>query len=432
MVGKLAFLNARLIDGTGHEVITQSALVVEGDVIALIGARSDVAVPRDAIEIDCAGMTIIPGLIDAHMHITWLPSELDARGHMRSNLEGVGRLQASLKSGVTTVGNQSGGYESVILRDAINEGLVRGCARVITAGMVNATGGHVRGIAGDGPWEARKAVREQIHLVKADLIKTAASGGFQWEAEHVEDPDYTFEELEAVVDEAHSKAKLVHVHAHSQPGLERAIRAGCDVIAHGAMIDRRAVEDIAAAHLHYQPTLYVTSKRVMDRENPPRIPHMLPHMYERMARAHPIHREGVRYAHELGVTLSVGTDGGPGDATQELLELAACGLSPMEAIVAGTRNSAATLGILNDVGTLESGKRADLLVLDGDPLESLSILREPNRLQLVVKDGQLEAGRGRFRECVEFIEQRGEQRPPRRVYSVRSCTGSEVPPTSLR
>ena len=418
-MSKSALLNARLIDGTGGEVIEESALVIDGDAIAGVGKRSEVSIPRDAIEIDGSGMTIMPGLIDAHMHITWLPSELDAHGHMRSNLEGVGKLQASLRCGVTTVGNQSGGYESVILRDVINEGLVRGCARVIIAGMVNATGGHVRGIAGDGPWGARKAVREQIHLVGADLIKTAASGGFQWEAERVENPDYTLEELAAVVDEAHSKAKLVHVHAHSQPGLDRAIEAGCDVIVHGAMIDRKAVEGIAAAHLHYQPTLYVTSKRVMDRENPPSTPHMLPHMYERMARAHPIHREGVRYAHELGVTLSVGTDGGPGDATQELLELRACGLSPMETIVAGTRNSAATLGILRDVGTLEVGKRADLLLLDGDPLADLFILQKPERIQLVVRDGRLEVGRGRFRQYPEVSEQYGERYQPRRVYSVR-------------
>ena len=421
-MGKLAILNARLIDGTGRGVIGESALITDGDAITQVGRRTDVSVPRDAVQIDGAGMTIMPGLIDAHMHITWLPSELDARGHMRSNLEGVGRLQASLRRGVTTVGNQSGGYESVILRDAINEDLVQGCARVIVAGMVNATGGHVRGIAGDGPWEARKAVREQLHLVRADLIKTAASGGFQWEAEHVEDPDYTLEELEAVVDEAHSKAKLVHVHAHSQPGLDRAIEAGCDVIAHGAMIDRKAVEGIAAAHLHYQPTLYVTSKRVQDRDNPPSVPHMLPHMYERMARAHPIHREGVRYAYKLGVTLSVGTDGGPGDATQELLELAACGLSPMETIVAGTRNSAATLGILADVGTLEVGKRADLLLLNGDPLADLSILQEPERIQLVIRDGRLEAGRGRFRQYLDISEQRGERYQPRRVYSARPVT----------
>ncbi len=426
-MGQWVLLNARLIDGTGKEAASKSALAVDGDVIVFAGPRDEVPIAPEATEINCRGLTIMPGLIDAHMHITWLPSELDPKGHMRSNLEGVGRLQASLRRGITTVGNQSGGYESVILRDAVNDGIVRGCARVITAGMVNATGGHVRGIVGDGPWGARRAVREQVHLVKADLIKTAASGGFQWEAERVEDPDYTLEELEAVVDEAHSKAKLVHVHAHSQPGLERAIRAGCDVIAHGAMIDRQAVEDIAAAHLHYQPTLYVTSQRVMDRENPPAVPHMLPHMYDRMARAHPIHRAGVRYAHELGVTLSVGTDGGPGDATLELLELAACGLSPMEAIVAGTRNSAATLGILNDVGTLEAGKRADLLVVNGNPLQDLSILRDPKRLQLVIKDGQLEWGRGRFAEYVELAEHQREEHKPRRVYSVRPSSGLGLP-----
>jgi imidazolonepropionase-like amidohydrolase len=375
--------------------------------------------------VDAAGMTLMPGIIDAHMHVTNMPALLDARGHMRSNLEGVGKLQASLRRGVTTVGNQSGGYESVILRDALNAGLIRGCARMLILGMVNATGGHVRGISADGPWAARGAVREQLHLVGADLVKTAASGGFMWEAERVENPDYTYEELAAICDESHAKGKLVHVHAHSQPGLEYAIRAGCDVIAHGAMIDRQGVEGIAEKGLHYQPTLYVTSARVLDRDNPPKVPNMKdhPHMYERMCRAHPIHREGVRYAHELGVTLSIGTDGGPGAAMLELLELQACGLGAMEAIVAGTMHSASTLGILPDVGTLEPQKQADLLLVDGNPLEDLSLLLDPSNLSLVVKDGRPESGAGPWRTYVDLAVE--EEYRPRRLFSWRPDDATE-------
>lgn len=423
---RFAFVGGMLIDGTGGPPISPSVVVTEGDSIAAAGLEQGGSIPEGAVVVDARGKTLMPGIIDAHIHITRMPATLDARGHMRSNLEGLGKLQSSLKRGITTVGNQSGGYESALLRDALNAGILRGCSRMLILGMVNATGGHVRGISADGPWAARGAVREQIHLVGADLIKTAASGGFMWEAERVENPDYTLEELAAIVDEAHAKDKLVHVHAHSQPGLTYAIEAGCDVIAHGAMIDTSAVEQIAENGLQYQPTLHVTSARVLDRENPPKIPNLAqyPHMYERIQRAHPIHRAGVRLAHKLGVCLSVGTDGGPGDAMYELLELAACGLTPMEAIVAGTRNSARSLGILSNVGTLEPGKRADLLLVDGNPLEDLAMLVRPEALLLVLKDGRVESASGEWREHLDLAAD--DLPPPRRVFS--SASSASAPP----
>ena len=175
------------------------------------------------------------------------------------------------------------------------------------------------------------------------------------------------------------------VHAHAQPGLNHAIQAGCDIIAHGALIDDEALEGIAAKQLHYMPTLYITSEKSFSR------PSLPPHMRERMERAHPVHREGVRKAHEMGIAISVGTDGGPGDVMFELAELARCGLSPMDAIVAGTRNTADALGILPHVGTLEPGKKADVLIVNGDPLDDISLLTHQENILLVMKDGKVEA-----------------------------------------
>ena len=256
---------------------------------------------------------------------------------------------------------------------------------MLVAAMVNATGGHVRSRSADadGPWEIRKAVREMLSA-GADLIKTAATGGFMWKHERITWEDYTLEELTALVAEAHSKEKRVAVHAHSQPGLNTAIQAGCDIIAHGALIDEEALEGIAAKHLYYMPTLYITSDAVINRPNLPE------HMKERMSQAHPVHRTGVRKAHHKGITICVGTDGGPGDATLELVELVTCGLSPMEAIVAGTCNTADAFGIDDMVGTLEPGKQADILVVDGDPLEDISLFVDEKNILLVMKGAHVE------------------------------------------
>ena len=382
-MGAKAIVNGRVIDGTGGSPLENATIVVEGGSITAIGGAGDVSIPEDAERIDATGKTVMPGLIDGHIHITSMPGLLDAHGHLEQSLKAVGKLRRCLQRGVTTVANMGGGRENVILSKAIDAGDVSGCARMLVAAMVNATGGHVRGRSADGPWEVRKAVREMI-LAGAHLIKTAATGGFMWEHERVEWEDYTLEELTALVSEAHSKDKLVAVHAHSQPGLNTSIEAGCDVIAHGAVIDEEALEGIAAKNLFYMPTLYITSEHVINR------PNLAKHMHDRMSHAHPIHREGVRKAYEMGIKLCLGTDGGPGDATLELVELVGCGLSPMEAIVAGTRNTADSLGVLDKVGTLEAGKWADLLIVEGDPLEDVSVLVDEENVLLVMKAGKVE------------------------------------------
>jgi imidazolonepropionase-like amidohydrolase len=214
-----------------------------------------------------------------------------------------------------------------------------------------------------------------------DHLKTCATGGFQWEHEKLTNLDYTLEELAALTDEAHSRGRRVHVHAHAQPGLGLAIAAGCDVILHGALIDEAALGGIAAAKLWYMPTLYITSRHILE---PPKFP---PFMIERMKKAHPIHRAGVAKAYKMGVRLAAGTDGGPGSIMKELGELVDCGLPPLAAIVIATRNTADALGILDRTGTLEPGKRANLLAVKGNPLENIALLTAKENLALVMKDG---------------------------------------------
>jgi imidazolonepropionase-like amidohydrolase len=371
-----AIVGGRLIDGTGSDPIEPGAVLVEDRQIKWAGDAEDAQIPEDAEVIDAGGKTIMPGLIDAHMHVGF-------------HFQALKRLRDCLDRGTTTVAAVTGGPGAVRLREAIEGGLVDRCPRYVVGCVVGATCGHLRrtdanvaGATADGPWEVRKGVREMVQA-GADFIKASASGGFQWELERVEWEDYTSEELAALVHEAHAKDRPVAVHAHSQPGLNHAIRAGCDMIHHGALIDDEALEGIAQQDLYYVPTLHITSQ--MSYEHPSRGPWMK----ERMKHAHPIHREGVRKAHEMGLKMAAGTDGGPGDVAHELMELVACGLSPMEAIVAGTHNSAEALGILEKTGTLEPGKEADIILVSGDPLEDVSVLYQRDNIVLAMRGGKV-------------------------------------------
>ncbi len=386
MVQTKAILAGQFIDGTGAAPLRDAVILVEGKKVAAVGKRGEVAIPEGAEIIEAAERTVMPGLLDAH----W---------HLGGDFGTIRRLRMALHRGITTIGTVSGGPAGCKLRDAIDNGLVVGCARLVVGCIVNATNGHVKGRTADGPWEIRKAVREMVEA-GADFIKTAASGGFWGEHEKCAAINYTPEEMNVLVDEAHAWGKPVAVHVHTQPGLNYSIAAGADMIHHGCFIDEEALQGIARKNLFYIPTLRVTSSKNIaawpDR----------PWMMEEMTQAQPIHRAGVRRAHELGIKIGLGTDGPgssfawqPGDATPwELMELAQCGLAPMDVIVAATRNTAEALGVLDRLGTLAPGKRADMLIVGCDPLVDVAPLYNQETILLVMKDGEVESVGEEYRQ----------------------------------
>jgi len=385
---RIALINGRVVDGTGGPVLDSATVAIEGSTVAGVGPTEESVLPEDCKVIDIQGKTVIPGLIDGHVHVTSMPGLLDAKGKIEAQLRASEVLREYLFWGTTTIGHAGGCEENLILRDMIEKGTLKGRARLIVSGVVTATGGHVRGEGADGPWEIRKMVR-RMALDGMDFIKTCATGGFQWAHEGLGSPDYSLEELEAVVAEAHMRGRRVHVHAHAQPGIRNAIEAGCDVILHGANIDASALEGIADRGLIFMPTLYITSEHIWGSGNLPE------HMTGRMKAAYRPHREGAARAHELGITMAAGTDGGPrpGAIMHELCELVGCGLTPQEAIVAATRNTAEALGIGERLGTLEPGKLADCVVVDGDPLEDISVLTSRESILMVIKEGRVEVDR---------------------------------------
>ncbi|MDD5678783.1 MAG: amidohydrolase family protein [Kiritimatiellae bacterium] len=377
---KIALINGRIIDGRGGPPIEHGTLIMGEGRLERVGPTTAVTVPEGYQVIDIRGKTVLPALIDGHMHVGGEPGRLDPMGHILTNLQAIGKLQNCLRWGTGTVAHAAGSPESMILGNVIRNGQVHGCSDLLIGAAVTATCGHVRGRSADGPWEVRKAVREMI-AAGADFIKTCSSGGFQWEHEKLTHEDYSREELQALVGQAHSRDKRVHVHAHAQPGLANAITAGCDVILHGALIDDAALEGIAAKGLWYMPTLYITSEQARKGK------HWPAYMTERMKAAHPIHCAGVAKAHKMGIKIVTGTDGGPGSIMNELHLLVGCGLSPMEALVASTRSTADVLGILERTGTLEAGKKADLFVVNGNPLQDIEHLASQDSIFLVIKNG---------------------------------------------
>jgi imidazolonepropionase-like amidohydrolase len=370
-----------LFDGTEKEPINSGCVIMKGDRIVYSGPQKSCSIPEDAEVIDGSGCAVIPGIIDGHMHLTGSPAKLDTQGHLTHNIRAIRKLRTSMFHGVTTVVNVGGCPESQVLKDSIEEDYLPPMARMLIGGMMNSTGGHVRGYAGDGPWGVRKAVR---HLAAggADCIKSAAGGGFMWKHERLDLLDYTLEELRALTGEAHAKGKKVQIHAHAQPALNLVIQAGCDIILHGALIDQEALDGISDRNLSYMPTLYITSEKSYSRS------HLPDHMVKRMKHANPIHREGVRRAIEMGIRLSLGTDGGPGDAVTEMNYLCDCGALPLQVLRIGTGDTAKALGVDEEIGTLEPGKKADLVLLDKRVLEDISVMEDPENIGIVFVNGR--------------------------------------------
>ena len=402
-----AIIGSTIINGTGSAPLCNGTILIQDGKILEVGKADQINLGPDAERIDATGKFTMPGIIDSHVHVT--PNQdvpNDIRINLRVGFNSISLLRQSLGAGVTTVVSIGGGPPSVELTNAINEGYVDRCANQITSGVVNASGGHVRGRHADGPWEIRKAVRE-LASAGCTMIKTAATAGFQWEHERVHWPDYTEEELTALVDEARMRDMPVAAHAHGHEGLKYAVNARVHMIHHGALIDDEGLEAINKADLYFVPTLFTTSiGRVAKVEQP--------WTKERMEAAYPIHREGVSKAHKMGTKIALGTDGGAGDAMIELSEFVDCGLSPMDAIVAGTRNTADALSILDRVGTIESGKDADLLIVGKNPLNDINVLQNQENIDLVMTRGKVQTTSN---EMKVYLNPRLEG-PPRRIVRV--------------
>ena len=408
--GTVVIKAARVIDGTGSAAIDNGVVVILDDKIMAVGPASSVNIPTGAKVIDLGDATLLPGFIDAHTHIIGRvlgDPEGDSAGLKDYNSFGAilatRNADRTLQAGFTTIRNLgAGNFDDIALRKAINEGWVAG-PRMIAAGhAIGITGGHCdengyrpgidegnykTGIA-DGPEQVRAAVRYQVKY-GADVIKTCATGGVLSEGDAVGATQYTYEELKAMVDEAHKLERKVAAHAHGTEGIKIAVRAGVSSIEHGSFLDEEGAKMMAERGTYLVPTL-------MAGEGVERLAKggiLKGYRGEKALSAAAAMRNGIRFAVANKVPIALGTDAGViphGTNAHEFTLLVEWGgMSPMDSIVAGTLNGAKLLGVDKTVGTLAVGKFADIVAVRGNPLTDI---KRMENVSFVMKTGSIYKG----------------------------------------
>jgi len=409
MISGLALLGGTVIDGKGGR-INDAAVVLEDGRVTAVGPRGSTAVPASATVIDTSGKTVMPGLIDAHVHLaTYSLSERQdfaVWGLVTSPdlklLHGVHNARRTIEAGITTVRNM-GGPDGVALRDAIAMGIIPG-PRVVTSGSIGMTAGHGDmftprfmprrpGATADGPDECRKAVRERVRM-GADFIKVTTTGGVMSSGDAPEWRNFTLGEIEVICDEAHALGRRVASHAQVPNGIKNAILGGVDSIEHGNVLDDECIELMLERNVFLVPTLAVVYQIIKHGEEAGAHREGL----EKARRMMDLHRASMKKAFAAGVKIAMGTDAAfnfcrNGDNALELELLTEIGMTPAEAIQAGTGKAAECIGLGGEAGTLTPGKRADVLVVDGDPEADIRILQDTSKILMVIQQGRVAVNR---------------------------------------
>ena len=396
----IAIHNTRLINGAGA-VIDHATVIVRGASIAAVDTSKDVAIPRGAARIDGRGLTLLPGLIDCHVHLCWR-GEADVVKAVQQETPIETLLKASrsagqtLEAGVTTV-RDVGSRDHLIfaLKKAIDKGLTPG-PRIIGAGLaICMIGGHLRRVIAqevEGVEQVRQVVREQIDA-GAEVIKVIASGGVLTPGTSPDQAQMTLEELRAAVDEAKQAGRKVAAHAHGASGMKNAIHAGVHSIEHATLMDEEAAGLFAKHAVYMVPTLSALATTAACRRGCG-IPDDALEKAKVMTKRH---QNSFRQAHRRGLLIAMGTDAGTpfnyhGENAQELGRMVAFGMTSMEAIVASTSAAARLIGIQDQVGTIAKGKQADLVLFDGNPLRRIELLQDRSRIVGVMQAGKFVSG----------------------------------------
>jgi imidazolonepropionase-like amidohydrolase len=389
----------RLLDVKTGRVIENATVVVQGDKIVSLGAPRWGNPPANVKTINLPNATLLPGLIDAHTHLTSDPTfgyqEL-AISVPKEALIGAKNARVTLEAGFTTVRNVGArGFTDVALRDAINEGLLPGPRIVASGPALSITGGHCDdnllpyefqaksdGVA-DGVEGVQHKVREIIKY-GADVIKICATGGVLSKGDDPRASQYTLEEMKAIVADAHRLGRKVAAHAHGAQGIAWAAEAGVDSIEHGSYIDDNAIKIMREHGTYLVPTQYLSDWM---RENAAKIG--LPAMYaDKMKATTAVSRQNVKKAVDAGVKIAFGTDAAVyphGLNAHEFAVYVQMGMTPLEAIRTATVNAADLLGWPR-IGSIEEGNFADLIAVNGDPTRDVTVLENP---VFVMKGGEV-------------------------------------------
>jgi imidazolonepropionase-like amidohydrolase len=389
-----------LLDVKTGKLLSDQTIVIEDGKIARVGPSAEINAPADAMLIDLSNATVLPGLIDAHTHLTMDPNfgyEQLGISLPRETLIGAKNARVTLEAGFTTVRDVGAdGYTDVALRDAINAGDVPGPRMLVSGPALGITGGHCDnnllpfeyhatsdGVA-DGIAAVQQKVRQNIKY-GSDLIKVCATGGVVTKGDNPQASEYTLEEMKAIVADAHRLGRKVAAHAHGAQGILWASQAGVDSIEHGSYIDDAGIAEMKKNGTYLVPTLYLRDWFLANAEK-----NHVPDFYLVKAKAiRPAARQNIAHAFASGVKVAFGTDAAAyphGLNAHEFAVMVKLGLSPLQAIQAATVNAADLLGWTGKVGSLELGAWADIVAVEGDPLKDVTTLE---RVKFVMKGGEV-------------------------------------------
>jgi imidazolonepropionase-like amidohydrolase len=406
-----AIVGGLLIDGSGEEPVEDSIIVIEDKKIKFAGSRQEQNIPEEAIVIDVKGKTVMPGLIDAHVHFNGSRSHSFAERILPT--QGLRLLRAAedavdaLKAGFTTMRCMHGA-QALDLKKGIAEGTIRG-PRIKAAGhALSQTFGHgdphyfdieyakmLEPTIADGVDECIKAARWTLRK-GSDFLKVSVSGGVMSQKDPPKATQYTIEELKAISQEAKNALTYSAAHAHGVHGILNALEAEFKTIEHGTFADDECREQMLAKDAILLPTFSISHQIITHGEEYGVVPWAI-------AKGKEAHKESLgnyRKAHEAGIKIAMGTDFSTapllkiGNNAMELkLMEKNIGMTPMEVLVAATKTAAEACAVEDITGTLEAGKMADVLVVEKNPLNDLSILENKSAIKLVLKEGVIEVDR---------------------------------------
>lgn len=379
------YTNCTIITGTGA-VISPGWLKVEDTLISAVGEMAELGGLKTEKAVDLSGMTIMPGMIDCHVHLVMNGSPdpvapLLGMNDSTATITMMTHAWNTLAAGFTTVRDLGClNHVGLSVRDAINNGTLKG-PRILCAGqMICMTGGHgwQIGLEADGPDQVRKAVRQQLKA-GADVIKLMATGGICTQGVWPGQTQYGLDEMAAGIEEAHKAGVPAAAHAQGLEGVKISLQAGIDTIEHGMNLDEDAIKMMLDKEVPLIPTLSAGA-RIIENGLKAGIPN---YIVEKSSRHRAERLESSRRAYKAGVSVVLGTDAGTpfnrhGDNAYELLELSAIGMSAHDVILAATGNAARALGIGAVTGTIEPGRQADFLILRQNPLNDIALLSDRN------------------------------------------------------
>ena len=393
---KTAFFNGSVFTGNGRIIDNGTVVVEDGRIVEV--AEGAVSLDGEATKIDLDGDMLLPGLIDCHVHLNMdgspdPMSKFMGQSIPENTLHAADNAKQTLMAGITAV-RDLGGANGVDLtvRDAVKSGLIQGPRIVAAAEVICMTGGHgwqLGGCEADGPDEVRKAARKQIKA-GADVVKFMATGGVLTPGVEPGSAQLTEEELRAGIEEAHKAGRKTATHAQGTQGILNALKAGIDSIEHGFFLTDEIVEMMVKNGTAFVPTISALF-HILRGGRKGGVPEFAMVKTEAVKEDH---EKSIDLARRAGVKIGMGTDAGTpfnlhGNNAWELELMVELGFSPTEALCAGTGVAAEIIGLGDSLGTVEAGKLADLIVVKGDPLTDVGLLKAGKAVRLVMQGGKI-------------------------------------------